>query len=78
MESFLGQKDKKKEWQGPVYLTVEDLSQMLQVSKIWVYKLVREKRIPFFHVEKCVRFSPAEIQEWLEERRGREWKRDKA
>jgi len=60
------------------FLTAEDLAQKLSVSRIWIYKLVREKRIPFYHVEKCVRFSPSQIQEWLEERRGREWKRDKA
>jgi excisionase family DNA binding protein len=58
-------------------ITVDELSNTLKVSRIWIYKLVREKRIPFYHVEKCVRFSPSEIGEWLEKRKNVEWHRDK-
>ena len=54
-------------------LTVADLSKSLKVTSVWVYKLVREKRIPFIHVERCVRFSPSEIEKWLEERKNKEW-----
>jgi excisionase family DNA binding protein len=60
-----------------IFLTVDDLARTLQVSRVWVYKLVREKRIPFYHIEKCVRFLPSEIQEWLAERKSKEWHRDK-
>jgi excisionase family DNA binding protein len=60
-----------------VFLTVDDLSKMLKVSQVWLYKLVREKRIPFYHIEKCVRFSPSEIEKWLEDRRMGEYHRDK-
>jgi len=59
------------------FLTVDDLCKSLRVSKVWLYKLVREKRIPFYHIEKCIRFSPSEIHEWLEARRNKEWHRDK-
>ena len=59
------------------FLTVDELSEKLKVSKVWLYKLVREKRIPFYHIEKCIRFSPSDIQNWLEERRNKEWRRDK-
>ena len=59
------------------FLTVDELSEKLKVSRVWLYKLVREKRIPFYHVEKCIRFSPVEIQGWLQERRNKEWRRDK-
>lgn len=59
------------------FLTVEDLSKILRVSRVWIYKLVREKRIPFYHVEKCVRFSSSEISEWLESKKNLEWHRDK-
>jgi excisionase family DNA binding protein len=59
------------------FLTVDDLSKSLRVSPVWIYKLVREKRIPFYHIEKCVRFSPSEIEKWLEERKNKEWHRDK-
>jgi len=60
------------------FLTVSDLSKILKVSPVWIYKLVREKRVPFYHVEKCVRFSPSEIERWLEERKNKEWHRDKS
>jgi excisionase family DNA binding protein len=59
------------------FLTVDDLIKTLRVSRVWIYKLVREKRIPFYHIEKCIRFSPSEIQEWLKERQNKEWHRDK-
>jgi len=75
MESSLdkpGRKKEKKAWNGPVYLTVDNLSQMLQVSPVRVYKLVRQKRIPFYHIERCVRFSQPEIMSWIEERKCRE------
>ena len=59
------------------FLTVDDLSKRLKVSKIWLYKLVREKRIPFLHIEKCVRFDPVEIQEWLNQKRMKEYRMEK-
>ncbi|MGO8989081.1 MAG: helix-turn-helix domain-containing protein [bacterium] len=55
------------------YLTVSDLSKSLKVTPVWIYKLVRQKRIPFLHIERCVRFSPSEIEKWLEERKNKEW-----
>lgn len=55
------------------FLTVDDLSKAWKVTPVWIYKLVREKRIPFIHVERCVRFSPSEIEKWLEERKNKEW-----
>lgn len=57
-------------------LTVEDLAVRFKVSRVWIYKLVREKRIPFYHIEKAVRFDPGEIREWLDGKRMREWRRD--
>jgi excisionase family DNA binding protein len=59
------------------FLTVHDLSKLLRVSRVWIYKLVREKRVPFYHVDKCVRFSRSDISEWLESKKNREWHRDK-
>jgi excisionase family DNA binding protein len=59
------------------FLTVQDVAKILKVSPVWVYQLVREKRIPFYRVEKCVRLSPSEIHEWLEKGRNKEWHRDK-
>ncbi len=52
-------------------LSPTQLADILGTSLPWVYKLVREKRIPFYHVERCVRFSPSEVREWLEERKNK-------
>jgi len=54
-------------------LTVDDLVKAWQVTPVWIYKLVRQKRIPFVHVERCVRFSPSEIERWLKERENKGW-----
>ena len=51
------------------FLTVDDLARQLQVSKVWIYKLARQNRIPHFKIEKCTRFLPSEIRAWLEARR---------
>jgi len=59
------------------FLTVSDLSKALKVTSVWIYRLVREKRIPFYHIEKCIRFSPLEIEKWLLERQNKDWHRDK-
>lgn len=71
MKGTSGSQQKKK-WEGPVYLTADDLSQMFQVSLVLVYKWVRTKKIPFYHLGGCVRFSPEQIQQWLEERKNQE------
>lgn len=61
------------------FLNARDIAKILRISRVSVYKLVQQKRIPFYRVEtKCVRFFPSEIQKWLEEKRNKEWHRDKA
>ena len=59
------------------FLTVSDLSRSWKVTQVWIYKLVRQKRIPFYHIEKCIRFKPSEVDAWLLERQNQEWHRDK-
>lgn len=54
-------------------LTVDDLVKAWKVTPVWIYKLVRQKRIPFVHLERCIRFKPSEIEKWLEERANKEW-----
>ena len=54
-------------------LEVDDLVKAWKVTPVWIYKLVRQKRIPFIHLERCIRFKPLEIEKWLEDRRNKEW-----
>lgn len=58
-------------------LTVEELARKLKLSRVYVYKMVRLKTIPYFHINKAVRFSPSDIEKWLAEKRGQEYHRDK-
>ena len=61
-----------------VFLTPEDLSKILKVSRVWVYKLCQQGRIPFFRIAgKVIRFSPAEIDRWMSENRGTKYNRNK-
>ena len=50
-------------------LTLDQLSQLLQVRKSWVYRQVREQAIPHVHLGKYLRFSRAEVQRWLAQQR---------
>lgn len=68
----------KKEWKGPVFLTPSDISAMLNVSRVWVYKLCDQGIIPFFRLAgKVIRFKQEEIEQWMEESRGEKYRRDK-
>ncbi len=47
-------------------LTVQELAEMLGITKVSVYQLVWRKRIPAVQIsKKCLRFDPVEIREWL-------------
>ncbi len=47
-------------------LTVDQISKTLQISKVYVYKLVREKKIPTIRIGSALRFDPSAIQAWLQ------------
>ncbi len=60
------------------FLTPDELSKMLKVSRVWIYKLCEQGRIPFFRLAgKVIRFNPGEIEAWMEESRGGKYHRDK-
>jgi len=60
------------------FLTPEELSKILKVSRVWVYKLCDQGRIPFFRLSgKVIRFRLDEIQDWVEKGRGLRYERDK-
>jgi len=46
-------------------LTAEDLSQLLSVSKVTIFKQAAAGRIPCFKVGTCVRFDPRAVAQWL-------------
>ncbi len=60
------------------FLTVEEVAQKFKVSRVWIYKLCDQGRIPFFRLAgKVIRFKEEEILAWLEGGRGMKYERDK-
>jgi prophage regulatory protein len=49
----------------------DDLAKMLGVSKGAIYSWCRRGVIPHIRLEKCIRFDPQEIQEWLNDRKSK-------
>jgi excisionase family DNA binding protein len=46
-------------------LTAEELSRLLSVSKVTIFKHAAAGRIPSFRVGTCVRFDPKAVANWL-------------
>lgn len=46
-------------------LTVEQVAEFLQVSKLLIYKWVYYKYIPYFKIGNQVRFKEASLDRWL-------------
>ena len=49
-------------------LTADDLAELLSVSKVQVYKLASERKIPSFRIGMSLRFDPHSVAAWLRER----------
>jgi excisionase family DNA binding protein len=45
---------------------VDDLAAHLGVTRHFVYRLTKQRRIRFVRVGKTVRFRPADVEAWLE------------
>jgi excisionase family DNA binding protein len=48
-------------------LTANELSKILAVSPITLYKMAKAGRIPSFRIGSAVRFCPKTIADWLRE-----------
>lgn len=46
-------------------LTARELSKILGVSPITLYKLAKARRIPSFRIGSAVRFCPKAVADWL-------------
>jgi excisionase family DNA binding protein len=53
----------------PQLLTINQLADRLGGTPRHVRRLVAERRVPYLKVGRFVRFDPAEIAAWLDERR---------
>jgi len=51
----------------PVLLTVDQVADLLQVSRASVYRMVGKKAIPHVRVGRSIRFDRADLARWLRE-----------
>ena len=49
-------------------MTVKELAEKLSLSEREIYKLAATNQIPHFKIGSSIRFDPAAVLEWLEER----------
>jgi 5-methylcytosine-specific restriction protein A len=57
------------EQKGPAepkeFLTVDNLSELLQVDNMTIYRLVRRGELPAYQIGRVLRFSRADVEEYL-------------
>ena len=46
-------------------LTIQEVCELLQVKKTYVYWLTHQKRIPHIKIQGILRFRQSDIDEWL-------------
>jgi excisionase family DNA binding protein len=49
----------------PPLLTADDVAQMLQVKRSWVYAAARQGQIPHVRLGRYIRFREEAIERWL-------------
>ncbi len=50
------------------FMDIKELSDKLGVEVSTIYKWTHQRKIPFVHVGKLVRFSEAAVMTWLQQR----------
>jgi len=50
------------------YSTPEEIGKRLKISRVFVYKLIRERKIPSIRIGRAVRIPNDKLQQWLRER----------
>ena len=50
-------------------LTINDLSNLLQVSKRTIYQWTHTGFIPHYKLPRGVRFRPSEVEKWIQKRK---------
>lgn len=54
------------------FISIEDLSQYLGLTKGTLYVWVCQRRIPYLKIGKLLKFDIIEIQDWLKDKRVKE------
>jgi len=48
---------------------IDEIAEVMNISKTTLYRLVQTRKIPFYKIKGCVRFSKTDILEYLENHR---------
>ncbi len=72
-----GSEKKKKENPTPSLFPPEFWAKSWGVSTAYIYKLVREKKIEFFHLGKSIRISARQAEDFLKTSLNGEYHRDR-
>lgn len=51
-------------------LTARQLSELLSISAVTIFKMAKSGRLPSFRIGGCVRFCPRTVARWLRDRGG--------
>ena len=49
----------------PKLYTIEQIANILGVSKITIYRLVESRKIPFYKIKGCIRFAKHDVLDYL-------------
>lgn len=55
---------------GPVLeklLTVQDVAELLQLSIVKIYRMIRDGSLPSIKIDGARRFKPSEVYTWIEQ-----------
>lgn len=48
------------------FLTIKEVSELLQVKESWIRKQIYDRKIPFIKMSGLIRFSEDAIHKWIE------------
>ena len=48
-----------------MYLTIKDVSTMLQIKPSTLYAWVGQRKIPFVKIHGCIRFLSEDLEQWI-------------
>lgn len=46
-------------------MTVDEVAELVNVSSRHIYQLVKDGKIPHYHIGSALRFDPDEVKKWL-------------
>lgn len=51
------------------FYSIKELSEIFNISKVTIYRLVESRKIPFYKIKGCIRFAHNDVIQYLEQNR---------